>query len=232
MGDNLYPADPGNPTGYFESPEINAINEELLSHALPRAKPSFFDKVIRGKKLDRRWNRWLTEVAPECRIVCTSNLANRIQALTARSPFCYKDPRFCYTFGAWREFVEDPVSLCVFRHPSATADSMVKEQTRRAVLGETPIVMEQALKVWLAMYKYVLEVHYPVGGDWLFFHYDQLFDGTAFARIERCLEVRVNPSFTKASLRRSLPSGNLSPELERVYRQLCDLAGYHLARAE
>jgi hypothetical protein len=233
MGDDLYPADPGNPKGYFESPEINGINEGLLSHALPRVKQSLFDKVLGRNKPDRRWNRWLSELAPERRIVPSPELANRIKTLTSRSPFCYKDPRFCYTLGAWREFVENPVFLCVFRHPTATADSIVREQARRADLGEDTIVMEQALRVWQAMYTYMLEVHYPTGGDWLFLHYDQLVDGTASALIGKRLGVQVNSGFAEASLQRSRPRFDLlPPEVERLYRKLSDLAGYNLASSE
>jgi hypothetical protein len=233
MGDDLYPADPGNPKGYFESPEVNGINEGLLSLALPRAKQSLFDKVLGRNKPDRRWNRWLSVLAPECRITPTPKLANRIKGLTSRPPFCYKDPRFCYTLGAWREFVENPVFLCVFRHPSATADSIVKEQARRADLGETTTVIEQALRVWQAMYTYVLEVHYPIGGDWLFLHYDQLIDGTSSALLGKRLGVELNTGFVEAGLRRSRPRTDpLPPEVERLYRKLSDLAGYNPAGPE
>jgi len=31
MGDNLYPAREANPKGFFEDPEINAINEMLIA---------------------------------------------------------------------------------------------------------------------------------------------------------------------------------------------------------
>ena len=233
MGDDLYPADSGNPKGYFESPEINGINEGLLSQVLPRTKQSLLDKFLHRNEPDRRWNRWLSVLAPGCRVTSTPKLAQRIKALTTRSPFCFKDPRFCYTLGPWREFVESPVFLCVFRHPTATADSIVKEQARRADSGEDSIVVEQALRVWQAMYTYVLEVHYPVGGDWLFVHYDQLVDGTASALIGNRLSVDINAGFAEPSLQRSLPRFDpLSAEVEGLYRRLTELAGYRAAGPE
>jgi Uncharacterized protein conserved in bacteria len=48
IGDNLYPRLASNPKGFFEDPEINAINEDLLARILP--KP-FFDNTCGC----RRW---------------------------------------------------------------------------------------------------------------------------------------------------------------------------------
>jgi hypothetical protein len=233
MGNDLYPPDPGNLKGYFESPEINGINEGLLSDALPRPRQSFLDRFLHRNEPDRRWNRWLSVLAPDCRITSTPKLASRIKALTTRSPFCFKDPRFCYTLGAWRGFVANPLFLCVFRRPTATADSIVKEQARRAAFGEDTIAIDQALRVWQAMYTYVLEVHYPLGGDWMFMHYDQLVDGTASALIANRLGVDVNAGFAEASLQRSRPRFEpLSPEVEHLYLKLTSLAGYTPASPE
>ena len=44
-----------------------------------------------------------------------------------------------------------------------------------------------ALKVWQAMYRYILHVHYPQGGDWLFVHYEQLLNHSADAELERAV---------------------------------------------
>src|ERR1700726_1587163 len=39
MGDHLYPPSEGNPKGYFEDQDVNAINEDLLEPVIP-ARPA------------------------------------------------------------------------------------------------------------------------------------------------------------------------------------------------
>ena len=55
------------------------------------------------------------------------------------------------------------------------------------------------------MYRFILDVHYPQGGDWLFVHYDQLLDHSADAELERRLGVRIDREFAAAELNRSRP---------------------------
>src|SRR5438105_10232021 len=84
MGAHLIPADDGNPKGYFEDDEINAINEALLAPVTPRfLRPSY------------GW-RWLAQVPVGTPLTCPADIAERIEAQTRRVPFAFKDPRFCY----------------------------------------------------------------------------------------------------------------------------------------
>ena len=47
MGERFYPPDAGNPRGYFEDPQINGINEDLLAEATGRQRRGeFFAGVI------------------------------------------------------------------------------------------------------------------------------------------------------------------------------------------
>src|SRR5690349_12501793 len=91
MGEHLVPANEANPKGFFEDDEINAINEALLAPLTPRRRPAY------------GW-RWLASVPVGTPFACPPELGQRIQAQTARAPFCFKDPRFCYTLPAWRRF--------------------------------------------------------------------------------------------------------------------------------
>ena len=92
MGAELIPADETNPKGFFEDDEINAINEALLEPLTPElSSPNY------------GW-RWLASVPVDTGIECLPDLADRIEAQTAHSPYCFKDPRFCYTLPAWRPF--------------------------------------------------------------------------------------------------------------------------------
>ena len=74
------------------------------------------------------------------------------------------------------------------------------------------------------MYRHILENHRHEG-DWLFFHYDQLFEDAGLSRIEESLGVQVDRRFPDAQLKRSPADGSVSAAAHAVYWQLCDLAG-------
>ena len=89
-----------------------------------------------------------------------------------------------------------------------------------------------ALKVWEAMYRYILDVHYPQGGDWMFVHYDQLLDHCADAELERRLG---SGSTANSPLPNSIARGR-APRCRagrlRLYERLCALARYGTARRD
>jgi hypothetical protein len=60
MGERLFLADEGNPKGYFEDEEVNAINEELLAQVVP-ARPSGIigDFFFRSRPIHLQ--RWLAD---------------------------------------------------------------------------------------------------------------------------------------------------------------------------
>jgi hypothetical protein len=228
MGDRLFPADEGNPKGYFEDHEVNGINEGLLAQLLPGPRRTLTDKLFRRRPHPRaQWFRWLAELRTDQVVPCPDKFAERIKAQVSRQPFCFKDPRFCYTLGAWRQFAPDSAILCVFRHPDASAASIVKEAQRGGVLLDgVPVDDERALRIWRMMYSYVLDVHFPAGGDWLFIHYEQLITGRAYPAIERLLEVKVDRTFADANLRRSTAPMAVRTDVAELYHRLCERAGF------
>jgi hypothetical protein len=226
MGEQLYAADDGNPKGYFEDHEVNGINEGLLAQLLPGPKRKVIDQLLCRPRPRQGWTRWLADLPAGTLVKCPPEFARRISALTGRAPFCFKDPRFCYTLSAWRPFISGAVLICVFRDPGATAASIIKQAKRAENLKGLALDHQFALKVWLQMYRNVLQVHYPVGGDWLFVHYDQLLSGAAIPRLEQELGVQVNREFADVSLRRSAAVGPVPEETAITYRELCRLAGH------
>ena len=130
----------------------------------------------------------------------------------------------------WRPYIGDALLLCVFRDPSVTASSTVRECKRADHMKGTAVDERWALKVWEAMYRYILEVHYPQGGDWLFVHYDQLLDHCADAELERRLGVRIDREFAVAELNRSRPNAVVPRRMARLYERLCALARYEIGR--
>jgi len=212
MGTHLIPADDSNPKGYFEDDEINAINEALLAPLTPTfSRPSY------------GW-RWLAQVPVGTPIICPPAVAKRMEAQTRRVPYAFKDPRLCYTLPAWRAFLSDTVFLCIFREPARTAHSIVKECRGADYLQGLPMDFAAALDGWTLMYRHILDVHRREG-DWLFFHYDQLFEDAALARVERALGVPVDRTFPDAQLKRSPVDGSVSEASQTTYGELCDLAG-------
>jgi hypothetical protein len=225
MGGELWPGNVGNPKGYFEDREVNWINDELLAPLTPMRPVRRLFRWIRtdGYPLTV-YQRWLAVVPPDSLIPCPSEIGERIKAATSHRPFCFKDPRFCYTLPLWRPYIGDAVMLCVFRHPGITANSILTECNRAEYLKGIRMDFGRALEVWEMMYRHVVEVHYPRGGDWLFVHYDQLLDGSARTRIEELLQVRTDREFADGNLKRSATVDRIAPRLLRLYERLCELA--------
>src|SRR5262249_54917529 len=213
MGAHLIPADESNPKGYFEDDEINAINEALLAPLTPDLSQPRYG-----------W-RWLASVPIGTGIACPPDIARRIKAQIARSPFCFKDPRFCYTLPAWRAFLPGTVFLCVFREPDRTAQSILKECREADYLQGLPIDFNAAVAVWTLMYRHIREVHRRAG-EWLFSHYDQLFSEAALCRLDAVLGVKPDRRFPDAKLKRTTAVGNVGAEAAQVYEKLVDLAQY------
>jgi hypothetical protein len=225
MGEQLYPPDAGNPKGYFEDPQINALNEALLAQVLPPRPGGLLGQLFfRARPSDGQ--RWLAQVPLDAVVPCPDPLRQRIAALTAHQPLCLKDPRFAYTLPAWRPFVADPVLVCVFREPALTAASMLAECRRQPVLRSLAMSRAQALAVWESSYRHILERHHPCGGEWIFLHYNQFLDGSALDTLRTRLGAPVDPSFVDARLKRSRGHGRIARSTAALYRRLCALAGY------
>jgi len=223
MGDNLYEARASNPKGFFESPEINGINEELLACVLPRRPPLIGRWCYRDRPA---WGqRWLARVPAGTTITANPRCLRRIQAALASEPYCFKDPRFCYTLGAWRSAMPKTVFVCVFRHPAATARSILKECRDMPYLRSLQMDFDIALEVWRLMYEHVLRNHVRTG-EWTFVHYEQMIDGSAVSRLEKHLDARIDRGFADASLRRSEADSNVPSEIRRLYQELCERAEF------
>jgi hypothetical protein len=225
MGKRLYPGDEGNPKGYFEDWEVNEINEQLLAQVVP-ARPSGLLGSLFFRSRIPHMQRWLARVPVGTSLPCSSDLEERIRSMTAREPFCFKDPRFCYTLSAWRAALRTVAYVCVFRHPATTAVSIVTECGRVSSLRSLRIDFSTALEIWELMYSHLLETQVPQGGRWLFIHYDQFLSGAAFSKMESELGVTLKRDFVDPTLNRT-KHGATAPEAAlSIYAKLCDLAGY------
>lgn len=222
MGDNILPATSLNPKGYYESKDVEQVNEVLLSQVVPARPRGIIGKFFRHRPT--RNLRWLARVPVGVNIPCPDEIALKIEALTQKKPFCFKDPRFCYTLPAWRPFLKDTVFLCIFRHPSATASSIMKLYEKKK-LEDLAINLNQALEGWRLMYEHILDVHRQEG-KWLFMHYNQVLEEEGLDQIEAFIEGKIDRSFPDRSLRRSAAIEHVPTKAQAIYEKLCRLANY------
>ena len=213
MGRELWPARAANPKGFFEGPDINGLNEELLA---PLVAP-------RERLGDNQ--RWLASLSLDAPIGHNPRFDARMAALVAQRPFCYKDPRFCYTLPAWRPHLGDTAFLTVFRHPTLTAASILEEVRAARYLHGVEMTLERAMEVWCATYRHVLRRHRHEG-DWCFLHFNQVLTTEGLDRIETLVEARVDRSFPDETLARPPLSIPMSDEAAALYEELCELARY------
>jgi Sulfotransferase family len=227
MGDQLLPPTSSNPKGYFEDRVVNELNEDLLVQLLP-VRPSGKTRRLYPWRLSYG-HQWLAVLSPETTVQATPALATRIQSVICQRPFCFKDPRFCYTLEAWRPMLGDAAFLCVFREPGRTASSMITDSREQTYLSDLRLTRRRALRVWTSMYRHIIQKH-RCRGQWLFVHYDQIFDGSAIPRIENLVEANITTSFVDRSLRRSVTSDRVPRSTADIYDQLCLLADYDMER--
>ena len=213
VGDDPYPGRDSNPKGFFETREVNGINEYLLA-SVQKPEQHFGD-----------WQRWLMRVPPGTQFCLPDDLAARVRALGERRPFAYKDPRFCFTLGAWTPHLGDFGRLCVFRDPLRTVRSTLKEVATQPYLADVELDERGALELWTSLHRNLLET-LAHEGDWLFLHADQLLTPEGLDRLEDFVGAPVARDFPEAALQRSPAEGELTAAAGELYQGLCELAGH------
>lgn len=211
MGAGLKPPTSSNPLGYFETVEINDINEDLLRPVVARWEGRPVSRwAIPHPRLEKD-QHWLACLPPEVEVEPIAPLEARIRRAVARTPYCFKDPRFCYTLPVWRPWLApDTVFVCVFRQPGRTIASMLRDAEEQPYLKSLGLNSCYAWQVWIHMYDRVVRQHRRQG-RWLFLHSDSVVRGPGLRRLSRFLEAPVDSTFPKASLQRA-------PEIQPIPR--------------
>jgi len=217
MGDRLLPADENNLTGYFEDVGMNALNEDILEGMVPRRPRLLGNMFFRHRPL--RYQRWLAAVPTARTVEPSPRWTDRMRRFVERQPYCFKDPRFCYTLPAWRPVLGTARFVCVFRHPATTAASMMKVWQTDHRLRTLSLTFERALGVWEAMYSHVLEKHRREG-TWLFTHYECLFERAGLERLGAFLECDVDVAFPDRKLNRTMDQQVVSSSTMAIYERL------------
>lgn len=217
MERDLYAPRHSNPKGFFEGPEVNRMNEDILSRTLAASGSDHYDYG----------QRWLCDIPEGTALNTDLDLDQRLKSLTANTPFCYKDPRFSYTYPAWRPHLPEHKVVCVFRHPAITVASILKECSDMEYLCSLDIDEDKAYKVWTSIYSHISNHHFDPE-RWLAIHFEQMLTPEGLDRLEAFLGHGIDRCFPDPRLRRSKPLPSGAPEeAEELYVRLCALAGYH-----
>lgn len=114
IGETSIDVNAENPKGFWERSDVIAVNEALLAHY-----NCSWDKV----------DNWpfMEKCAPKDKKALSEtleSLKNIVLDLDAHRPWVMKDPRLCLTYPFWREQLEVPVIVSVYRNPEEIARSL------------------------------------------------------------------------------------------------------------
>lgn len=232
ISDSTYLPRPANPHGFFEDREVNSINEALLARCLPqRVEPG---ACGHGHDVPGEGQRWLARLPVEITPLATTDLSSRIEAVLTKGATCLKDPRFCYTLPAWWAALEPGAlvhHLCVFRHPSVVASSVLHECRSAPYLANLAISPKLIFANWCLLYRHVLQ-KYTHSGEWFFVDYDDLFHNSTLDRIEAFTGHELDRILVDPTLNRSLAEQKITYEAQDIYHQLleCSQTSYRMTK--
>ena len=211
IGGKGHPGNQGNPKGYFETKEVNNINDMML-FSDPRSV------LTKGSQ-----HGWLARFPVDMFPKELPNTEARIKSIVSRQPFCLKDPRFSYTLPVWSQYLPDVACICVIRHPGAVVNSMMKNCETAPYLSRIKIDRSICYDIWVSMYDHLLCL---AKSDWLFLHYDQILDQSGLDDVEELIETKIDRSFPTTSLCRSEQAEDVPVLVVKIYEALCDKARY------
>ncbi len=108
--DDLMPAKPDNPTGFWEHLEAFDINVEILE-----AAGVAWDTAVGGEIEDH---------SDADRAALCTRILEFVNGMSSHENWAVKDPRFALTFPIWRPLLSDPVVIWCLRDPMEIATSL------------------------------------------------------------------------------------------------------------
>ena len=201
----------GNPKGYFETREINNINDNML----------FADSRSQFTQGSR--HGWLTRFPIGSIPRPLPDTESRIKAVTQTQPFCLKDPRFSYTLPIWQLYLPEVQYICMIRHPGAVVNSMMQNCKTAPYLSKIQIDRWICYDIWRCMYAHILR---HATSEWIFLHYNQILHGNGLDVVESLLNIEVNKEFPTATLCRSEQTNDIPGDIWHTYQLLCAKAKY------
>ncbi len=203
----------GNPKGYFETKEVNGINDQLLR----QCKGIIYPKGVQAG--------WLSHKQLSSRIVGNANIQEQMSSVMKIKPFVLKDPRFSYTLSVWRkELPADIKFICMFRHPVAVVASMLSK-CNVAYGNRITITKAMCFEIWLSMYKHII-IEHSQRGNWLFLHYSQVMFENGLDSLDQFLNIKTDREFVDKNLLRSTTTSGIPNGLKDIYQHLCGQANF------
>lgn len=229
MGTSFYRIREANPHGFFEDRAVNAINEKILRPYLASGSDGGSQKT--GADFNatlREGQRWLAGINASIPIIASEPLQQRIRRIYNNGPSCLKDPRFCYTLNAWANQLSSAEVahmqvLCIFRHPSIVAASIIRELNTAAYLSNLSLDYASIFQHWKKAYKYLLINHVHLG-KWLFISYESLFTDSGLNRVENFTNFKLDRELPSQALNRSSADTEADQDCIRIYNQLLSLS--------
>lgn len=217
-----------NPKGFFEDLEVNTINEDILKKSLLNPPEGIRRFIFPELTFYRA--RWLARIPISVSFRSDLSIDQRIKKQLSNTPFCYKDPRFSYTLPVWQKHLtSNTIFLVVYREPSKTAESIVRECRENPALKTLKMNTKLALQVWKFMYSHILR-NYSKSvnkNHWIFIHYEQLFDPVRIREIEAILDAKIDLGFPDRTISRSENiNRDVSSKIENLYLQLNRLSSF------
>ena len=227
-GDNLYPPRKANPKGFFEDEVINHLNENIIFSSIVNMDInaealSYIRKCYEGQM-------WLFRAPVNWAFTANNNEKEKIRELVNNEPFCYKDPRFCYTLENWLSYAKNSVVLCVYRDPASTVNSILKECRTEPYLYPVNIGVASAYKIWSLMYLRMLDA-YVKHDNVCFINYDDVISGSVIPDIEQITGAQIDRSFPEKNLKRSKPVFEPDENSEAIYATLREITDNGIIKA-
>jgi len=217
-----------NPKGFFEGREINEINERLIARlSSGRHRPRL--RLLGKSSVPGPGQRWLSRIPAGVEIPRDPEIECEIEKLTQFEPYCFKDPRFCYTLPIWRDYLKNEVYICVYRDPADTVASILKECRTEEYLNNLKIDAEAVFDLWHLMYSRITDAH-SRRGRWTFVHYDQLFRTETIEQLGHIVESKVCFDFADKGLNRTKSQQKSPEKVLELYHNLNRLAGHDLSQ--
>jgi hypothetical protein len=230
MGENIYHGRITNPKGFYECMAVNKINEAILEENFElESHCRIHDEELKDYVPDHAKDQgWLSIFPTESRLRCDNRvIQEKIREMVSRQPFCFKDPRFSYTLPIWKRYLSaDAIFICVFRDPAKTVNSIIAECGRMRYLRDLTITRSIAYKIYVNMYRHILNYSNKCNDDFMFIHYDQVTSGAALDELSNRLGVNLTSEFVEASLDRTPGSGTIPQSVTETYQMLCEKANF------
>ncbi len=206
VGTNLIPGSAANPNGFFEDIEVNRINDAILADVAP----------VAGAVRPPRSLTWLgaftaTTIRPPS--------PDRLVGSIPNTPFVLKDPRFSYTYPAWRPLLGEHRVVVMVRPIAEVYESLQAMVDRDAGqfrgLYLTPGVVSQ---MWTATYD---AIETWADERVMYVADSSLRDRSVLESLSAFVGRRVRAMNVEPGLRRSAPSLPTRPE--RAVFDRCDV---------